>query len=69
LLVPSFRGCPVGRPGGVTSGECGEDAAVAPGFAGGRSLGSSGLLEFLRAKELLLVLDNCEHLLPQRRIC
>jgi len=64
-LLPSFRdGVWFVELAGVTSGDAVQDAVAAGlGFTAAPIAGASGLQESLRAKELLLVLDNCEHLL------
>ena len=63
-VLPSFRdGAWFVELAGVVSADGVQDATgTVLGFLGGTGL-AAGLVEYLRPKELLLILDNCEHLL------
>jgi predicted ATPase len=63
-LLPRFRdGAWLVELAGVVSPDGVREAAVsALGFSGGPGA-ASGLLDYLHSRELLLILDNCEHLL------
>jgi len=50
---------------GVTRGGAGAALAAGPGLRGEADAGTEELVEFLIAVPHLLVLDNCEHLLPE----
>jgi predicted ATPase/class 3 adenylate cyclase len=65
-VLPSFRdGVWFVELAGVGRAEAVEDAvASALGYSGNPALGGAGgVIEFLRSAQLLVILDNCEHLL------